>query len=144
MSIDGWVKVLLSVSGFCDGQFYVKRSKMVDAQEFMLSIRRVQPDQYPIPRICDECKSPCISECLFGESFCSRACFRKSWKTVFENASFKILLSKMEMAEILTIREKEIAQGIINDVQEAALIELRKVKISSRYRYYKHSKYLLT
>ena len=92
------------------------------------SIRRVQPDQYPIPRICDECKSPCISECLFGESFCSRACFRKSWKTVFENASFKILLSKMEMAEILTIREKEIAQGIINDVQEAARIELRKVK----------------
>jgi len=45
-----------------------------------------------------------------------------------ENASFEILLSKIEMAEILTIRGKENAQGIINDVQEAARIELRKVK----------------
>ena len=66
-------------------------------------------------------------------------------KRFLENASFEILLSKIELAEILTIREKEIAQGIINDVQEAARIELRKVKQNaSRYRYYKHSKYLLT
>ena len=49
-------------------------------------------------------------------------------KRFLENASFEILLSKIELAEILTIREKEIAQGIINDVQEAARIELRKVK----------------
>eukprot|EP01036_Dinobryon_divergens_P031172 gene31172-40530_t len=89
--------------------------------------------QVPIPRKCDECNKPCTSECMCGESFCSRACLKKSWgshksicEAVFENASLEVLLTNMEMLKTMTLRERQIAEGIINDEQEAARIELRK------------------
>jgi hypothetical protein len=48
---------------------------------------------------------------------------------VFENGSLDILLTKMEMLKAMTLRERQIAEGIINDEQEAARIELRKVRV---------------
>ena len=124
----------------------MKRTTLLTAQKFSLEYFKIMAlaehynrPQVPIPRKCDECKKPCTSECMCGESFCSRACLRKSWEshkeiceTVFENASFDVILTKMEMIRAMTPRERQIAEGIINDVQEAARIEQRKVMIIDR------------
>ena len=31
-------------------------------------------------RKCDSCKKECVSECICGESYCSRSCQVKEWK----------------------------------------------------------------
>ena len=100
-TIDEWAKLLLPTCGFCDGRFLIKRSSLVTAQNFIKEYSKIMTlsevyirPQVPIPRKCDECNKPCTSECMCGESFCSRACLKKSWgshksicEAVFENAS---------------------------------------------------------
>jgi len=53
---------------------------------------------------CDICATPCTSECMCGELYCSRACLRKSWpghrrlcEAVFENTMLGTMFTHLEM-----------------------------------------------
>ena len=119
----------------------MERSSLLTASTFAFEYSKIMelsehynPPQFPTPRRCDFCKKSCTSECICGESFCSRACLRKSWEShkgtceeVFNFTIYEVVLTKMEMIKTLTSRERQIAEGIINDKQEAARIEQRKV-----------------
>ena len=60
-------------------------------------------------RTCSSCKVPCTSECMCGESFCSRKCMRKEWanhreicKMIYANNEMDWTLTQFEMKHRLT------------------------------------------
>lgn len=53
---------------------------------------------------CDECDAPCTSECICGESFCSRACLLKNWPS-HQHICARVL-EQAEMGAMLTYIEK--------------------------------------
>jgi hypothetical protein len=114
-SCNAWKELLCDPSGWVAPDDWIHRQQLATATEYsnaygkacmQLSPHFSYPANFTPPGgKCDECKTPCTSECgVCGELFCSRSCLRKAWskghrdicETVQENCSFAVTMTQIE------------------------------------------------
>ncbi|GMH54594.1 hypothetical protein TrRE_jg13200 [Triparma retinervis] len=89
-----------------DGDMSVKQFQMEIVSAMQTGRLHLTPSNEPSRQakgLCEVCKTPCLSECICGENFCSRACLKKGWKThqnicdtVIENNSIACSFTHLE------------------------------------------------
>jgi hypothetical protein len=148
-TVDEWAKLLLPAAGWKDtGSALGDRKRRVNANDFVMLYKdRMElgpsytPPATPIPTVCDECKQPCISECICGELFCSRTCLKNAWpghrsmcELVVENNKFALMMTQIEMSEKLSPVEMLVAMGDEATVKAAAREEKVRQERAQRER----------
>ena len=93
------------------------------------------PPKEPIPSACDMCDKPCISECMCGELFCSRACLKRNWRDhreacqqVCDNTNLAVLVSRIEMQRALTPLEFATATNDTATLAKLARVEQKQTR----------------
>lgn len=123
-----WVEQLLTPSGWKlasrpqGGSMVVKDFQQMITRAMQCGALSLLPSSGS-PRIaqglCDECKAPCVSECICGEAFCSRACLRKGWtnhkplcEQVVDNYGMGCMVTYMEMCSSCVDSDCDASQSL--------------------------------
>ena len=108
----GWVLDAGVVAGFGPGPFKPGDFSLRCVESLGAGLE-LAPDYDPpgpedaFPRRCGDCQTPCVSQCMCGEPYCSRACQRRDFvhhrricETVFDQNTFAWPVSQIEFTRI--------------------------------------------